>query len=79
MIANETFAAYLNPDKALADRKLFVHNLGVLLAQTREQVISAELNDDEEVVVTYKGGRTKAINVNMNSYMAIVRDVSKYI
>ena len=71
--ANET----LNDSKE--DRKLFVHNLGLLLSQTREGIKSCELDDDEIVTVNYRSGYKLKVNVNMDSYMAIVRDVIKYI
>lgn len=77
--ANETNVCYADKDKALADRKLFVHNLGLLLRQTRDGVISAELDDHELVTITYRGGGTHTVNVHMNSYAAIVKDVSKNI
>ena len=75
--ADETQAMFVSDDKALADRKQFVHNLGELLSQTRERIVGAELDDDEIVTVTYTNGHTVAINVNMDSYLAIVRDVTK--
>lgn len=77
--ANETDAAYLGKAEALADRKLFVHNLGLLIRQTRESVIQIELGDDEIVTITYRGGTTHTVNVPMDSYTAIVRDVAKNI
>lgn len=77
MKANETMAMFMNRKEALNDRKLFVHNLGELLAQTREQVISCELDDHEIVTITYKGGGTHKVNVNMDSYTAIIIDVAK--
>jgi hypothetical protein len=77
MKANETMAMFMNGKEALNDRKLFVHNLGELLAQTREQVISCELDDHEIVTITYKGGGTHKVNVNMDSYTAIIIDVAK--
>lgn len=75
--ANETFACYMTKEPALEDRKLFVHNLGVLLSQTREGIISAELDDNEMVAVRYTHGHTEYVNVNMDSYMAIIRDVTR--
>lgn len=79
MRANETMACYLAPEPALEDRKRFVRNLGDLLSQTREGVISAELDDNEIVTVTYQNGATRHINVNMDSYAAIIRDVARRI
>lgn len=77
VMANETQAMFASDDLALKDRKQFVHNLGELLSQTRERIVGAELDDDEIVTVTYTNGHTVAINVNMDSYLAIVRDVTK--
>ena len=77
--ANETCSMFVSDDLALKDRKLFVHNLGELLSQTREGIVGAELDDDEIVTVTYTGGHTVQINVNMDSYLAIIRDVTKYL
>ncbi len=77
VMANETQAMFVSDDFALKDRKHFVHNLGELLSQTRERIVGAELDDNEIVTVTYTNGHTVAINVNMDSYLAIIRDVTK--
>lgn len=77
--ANEVRAAFLSREDALKDRKLFVHNLGEVLKQTRNGIISVELDDNEIVTITYKGGGTHTVNVNMDSYSAIIRDVAKHI
>lgn len=78
--ANETAAAYLNDQDAIRDRKLFVLNLGWLLSQTRDGVVSCELVDAEKptehVVVTYRNGYTKKIGTYVDSYAAIIRDVA---
>lgn len=79
MKANETIAMFLDERGAKADRKLFVRNLGELLSQTREDVILAELDDEEIVTITYKGGNTLKVNVRADSYLAIIRDVTKRI
>ena len=60
-----------------ADRALFVHNLGILLSQTREGITGAYLTDHETVVVTYRDGYTEEINVRADSYLAIIRDVTR--
>ena len=60
-----------------ADRALFVHNLGTLLSQTREGITGAYLTDRETVVVTYRDGYTEEINVRADSYLAIIRDVTR--
>ena len=82
MRANEALAAFLCESDALEDRRIFVRNLGWLLSQTREGVISCELGierDEEYVAITFKGGYQRRINVHMDSYAAIVRDVARAI
>ena len=80
MRANETAAAYLSKEDAIFDREQFVRNLGDLLSQTRDGVVSCELVDAEKptehVVVTYRNGYTKKIGTYVDSYAAIVRDVA---
>ena len=76
-LANETMAEFMEESDAWADRCLFVENLGKLLAQTREQVEGCTLLEGETVVITFKGGYTKQINVDCDSYAAIIRDVTR--
>ena len=80
MRANETMAAFMDEQDAIHDREIFVHNLGELLSQTRDGVVSCELVDaekpSEHVLVTYKGGGTRKIGTYMDSYAAIVRVVA---
>ena len=80
MRANETAAAYLSKEDAIFDREQFVRNLGDLLSQTRDGVVSCELVNAEQpgehVLVTYKGGGTRKICTYMDSYAAIIRDVA---
>lgn len=82
MRANETAAMFMTEQEAIEDRELFVRNLGWLLSQTRDGLISCKLvnaeQEDEHVVVTYRGGGTRSVNTYMDSYAAIVRDVAKY-
>lgn len=73
--ANEAEAAYLSNKEALEDRKLFVKNLISLLQQTREGVKDGFLDDNETVHVIYGKHCDKRVNVNMDSYWAIARDV----
>lgn len=79
--ANETMAGFMSEKDAIRDRELFVRNLGELLSQTRDGVVSCELIDAEKptehVLVTYRGGGTRRICVHMDSYAAIIRDVAK--
>lgn len=60
-----------------ADRALFVENLGYLLSQTREGIAGCYLDNDEVVHVQFKGGSERLVNVACDSYMAIIRDVTK--
>ena len=80
MRANESMAMFMDEVDAIHDREIFVHNLGELLSQTRDGVVSCELVDAEKptehVVVTYCNGYTKKIGTYMDSYAAIVRDVA---
>ena len=80
MRASESWAGVLysmgDKEGCLKDRKLFVENLGELLSQTNRQVISAELDDNEIVTVHFEGG-DKKVNVNMDSYLGIIKDVLK--
>lgn len=75
MKASEVNAAFMSPKSALIDRKLFVSNLGDLLSQTRERIVSAHLDDNEIVHVVGKGGQELKVNVSMDSYFAIIKDV----
>ena len=79
--ANESMAMLMDEQDAIHDREIFVYNLGELLSQTRDGVVSCELIDAEKptehVVVTYRNGYTKKIGTHMDSYAAIVRDVAK--
>ena len=78
--ANESKAMFMDEQDAIHDREIFVHNLGELLSQTRDGVVSCELIDAEKptehVVVTYRNGYTKKIWTHMDSYAAIIRDVA---
>ena len=79
--ANETAAAFMSDEDMTRDREIFVHNLGELLSQTRDGVVSCELIDAEKptehVLVTYKGGGTRKIGTHIDSYAAIIRDVAR--
>ena len=75
--ANETAMMFASAEEDKADRKLFVKNLGWLLSQTRESVERCELDDNEIVTIYFRDGATNKVNVNMDSYLAIVKDVAK--
>ena len=77
---SETKAWNMDGEDVLVDREGFVHNLGVLLSQTREDVVKCELIDKgDTVVITFKGGGTRTVNVHADSYAAIIRDVMKQV
>lgn len=79
--ANETLASIMSDEDMIHDREQFVRNLGDLLSQTRDGVVSCELVNAEQpgehVLVTYKGGGTRKIGTYMDSYAAIIRDVAR--
>lgn len=79
--ANETLAGIMTTEGMIRDREQFVRNLGDLLSQTRDGVVSCELINAEQpgehVLVTYKGGFTRMIGTYMDSYAAIIRDVAR--
>ena len=75
-LANEARAERLWDD----DRRLFVRNLGWLLSQTRCGVASCELYGDQDreyVIVRYDHGGKREIDVTADSYLAIIKDVTK--
>ena len=75
-LANEAQAERLRDD----DRRLFVRNLGWLLSQTRCGVVSCELYGDQDreyVIARYDHGGKREIDVTADSYLAIIKDVTK--
>lgn len=79
MKANETNAMFMNDVDAMEDRKQFVRNLGDLLSQTREGIGFCELDDNEIVTIYFKCGAARRVNVHLDSYAAIIKDVTKNI
>lgn len=64
------------------DRSRFVHNVGVLAAQTREGVDHVEYiaeDDCELAKIVFRKGHEKYVNINHDSFSAIVRDIFKNI
>ena len=77
-LANEDRAFLLPKAEAWADKVRFVSALAVLLQMTREGVVDLSLSEDgETVTILYDGGSEKPVNVACDSYMAIIRDVTK--
>ena len=76
-LANELRAASRSDSAAYHDRQLFVANLGTTLSQTREGIVGAYLDETELVHVVFRNGHEHLVNVRCDSYMAIIRDVTK--
>lgn len=82
--ANETAMMFADHDTAMVDRALLCKNLGWLLSQTRGGVIGCHYeyenqSGQEWCVIEYKHSDPERVNINHDSYMAIIRDVSKRI
>lgn len=75
--ASEIGTMFADPKASMDDRKQFVENLGWLMAQTREGVVGAYLDDKEIVHVVRRRGKELLVDVTCDSYMAIIRDVAK--
>ncbi len=78
--ANEDAAMYASSEVAAADKALFITNLAGLLRQTREGAVDLALSEDgETVTILFDGGGTRRVNIACDSYLAIVKDVTKAI
>ena len=80
-LANETAMMFADEERQLADKALFVQNLGVLLSQTREGINACILYDEDTVEVEYMypdgSFQRDKINIAHDSYAAIIRDVMR--
>ena len=60
-------------------RAALVHNAGCLLSQTRERIIGCHyyIDDDgrEYAEIEYKGGHRVRVNIECDSWMAIITDI----
>ena len=70
---------YGSDEAIYLDRRRFVQNLGCLLAQTREGIESADLDRSDIVTIFYTSGHQRKINVAMDSYLAIIKDVARHL
>lgn len=78
--ANEERMMFASAEENHKDKVLFVHNFANLLCQTREQILDLTLSDDgEEITIEFDGGGTRKVNIALDSYIAIMRDVLKAI
>lgn len=71
----------LDEETRIEDKRRFVENLGWLLSQTRAGVARCRASMDGTFVTIYYGDQEtgKAVNVEGDSYIAIMRDVLKQI
>ena len=72
--ANETAAFFKGDEEALEDKALFVAWLGALLSMTREEVTECYLADADTLVIRWKGGYEKLVNIAADSRLAIIKD-----
>lgn len=65
-----------------SQRSEFVHNVGVLASQTREGVDRIEYIKEQGIElakIVFKKGHERYVNINHDSFCAIVRDIFKNI
>lgn len=63
-----------------ADRRDFVHNVGVLAAQTRlgvQKIDYFHMDSHEYAYIYYKRGEVKKVDISHDSFQAIVLDIFK--
>lgn len=58
-------------------KQQLVDSLSDTLKLTRERVDHLELKDKDTVVIHYKCGYQKPVNISLNSGLAIIMDVSR--
>jgi hypothetical protein len=78
----DEFGVRLEDDETrVTDKRKFVENLGWLLSQTRAGVAKCRASMDGTFVTIYYDDQEtgKAVNVECDSYIAIMRDVLKQI
>lgn len=77
--ANEANASFRPHEGYMKDKKNFVKNLGILLSQTRNGITGAYLDDNDQVHIQYENDGEDTVNVEGDSYLAIIADVTKRI
>lgn len=60
------------------DKKEFIATLEKTLANAKLDVIALELLDNDTVEITFKGGGRRKVNIEADSYGAIILDVVKH-
>lgn len=74
--ANESARMTMTKEEAHKDKALFIENFANLLGQTREAIFDLTLSEDGNTcTIKYEGGGTRDVNIHMDSYTAIMRDV----
>jgi hypothetical protein len=65
--------------KAGVTKERFIEKYSELLFMTREGVSHLELQDAETVVIHYKDGAEKTVNIACDSALAIIKDVASQV
>lgn len=73
--ANEKAAQDMPKAQALEDKKRFIRNLGWLLSQTKEGIVSCEWLYESAMKVNYENGSCCYVGIVGDTYMQIIRDV----
>lgn len=73
--ADEVAAMSMDEHESFSDRQHFAINIGILLSQTRKSIKSIYLTLDDVAHVVYDNGTEKKINVDGDSYQAMVLDI----
>lgn len=58
-------------------KEQLVKSLAETLKLTREGVIDLEIKDEDTVVIHYRCGHKKEVNIRLNSGLAIIWDVAR--
>lgn len=65
--------------KAGVSKQELIKSLEATVKLTREDVESLELKDLDTVIIHFKNGIKKPVNIACDSGMAIIRDVARHI
>lgn len=80
MIHKESLLMFVDDeDKLLKNKELFVEEVGKLLSLTREGIEKIYLRDYDTAVIVFREGIERDVNIHMDSYLAIIKDIIKAI
>lgn len=65
--------------KSGVTKQELVDSLATTLRLTRTGVVDLELAENEEIIIHFKNGATKKVNIACDSGIAIIRDVCRVI